>query len=627
MNIAAIDTETTGLTSHHGCRPFMIQACDGSHNYTWEGVVDPLDRSRVIWSTKTLQDFLDFADELDVAVFHNAKFDIRMIFKILQDYSLHKGWLSMIFSKFEDTILASHACCSGEPHSLSYLSLKYLDYYKDTEHKLGQDVLQARDAAPPEYDLAHPGHPCMGGLKKTKWYKTDYWLCMEECRKYGTNDVEETLLLWKHVFKPGMEDESLIEPYNTRKKLLEVFYHLEDTGVYFYKDLVDGSLEQLEKKAQQLQKKIETDNSYYSKLDLSKREHLLFLLHEKLEIPVLYHTDTEQPAVNKDALDGYQEIYPEIETIQDLSEYRKTQTQIGDIKSYNSWLCPDQRLRASYWITGTRETRQAVEHPNLQNVGKGIRHLMGPSPGKVWLDYDLVNIEMRRWVYYVGNKEITDVFLSGGSFHLLVASILYPELYEEHGTDFKDVFKSTYYQWIKNGNFSILYGAGSYKANRTYRLKGAYEKIAHRLPEVPAFIQRSISEVNSNWELYNQPCVTVDGNYRLDVPLDQVFKSANYKVQGSAGWIMGEAMIEVFNSPLYKNTSAAMTQQVHDSLVVELDRKELTYEIAEEFKTCIERAGLRYMPTNEASCDIVTHPDEQELTIDSENHTITEIAT
>lgn len=621
---AAIDTETTGLTPHHGCRPFMFQACDGSSNYVWEGEVNPRNRAEVRWSKTVLNDFLSFVDSLDEAIFHNVKFDVRMIDFTLRDHNI-TGFPSLIFPKIQDTIIASHAICSGESHALNYLAFKYLGWYNDTEKALKSAVVRARAEAEAQgFDIARNGHHTFGGQTKSKVSLADYWLVPDECVAYGLTDVEMTFLLWR-LFKQVLLDESLWEPYRTRIELAKVFYKLENVGVPMYSELIPDKLSALHDKAEYLQSKIQEDNNYTFDIDLTKDQDLKFLLFKVLDLPITHYTPTGNASISKVALKQYEEDYPDKESVKDLAEFRKTKTQISDIESYQKWLCDDGRLRCSYWITGTRETRQAVEMPNLQNVSKGIRDLMGPPPGKVWLDMDLVNIEMRRWVYYVNNPEIIKVFESGGSFHLLVASILYPKEFEIYGEEFKNVYKSTYYQWVKNGNFAILYGAGEYKANQTYQVKGAYQKISRRLPEVPNFIQRCIHEAETNYRRYDQPYITVDGGYQLDVPLNEVFKSANFKVQGSAGWIMGEAMIEIDQNPDYRRASTQMIQQVHDSIVIEADLADLNYPLVESIRQSMIAPGLRYMPTNDASVDLITHYSAPDLVLDHTTQTIAQL--
>lgn len=608
MKVISVDTEGTGLTLRHGCRAFMIQLCDGEFNHWWIGQVNPYDRTDIKWDKDDLLEFLDICLDADKIIFHNAKYDIRSIWYTLQAYGLEKGWINLVFSKFEDTMIGCHCICPGDSVALKHNAFKYCDYYNDNEHHLALAIQQQRDLHP-EYDLARVGHPTFGGSTKASWWKADYWLDIDACIAYGLDDVEMTLLLWDFVYE-GMKSEGLLSVYETRKKVLRTFYDIEDTGMNMYSERVEETLEELEMEQTRLVKKIRSDQDYRTSLDLSTDEDKHFLLHHKLGLPVKFFTATGKPSVKKEAIDYYIRENPDNETLQDFKLYRSVTTQISDIKSFESWKCDDSRLHSNYWLTGTRNTRQSASDPAIQTIGKKIRKLFGPPQGYVWLDYDLVNIEMRRWAYYVGNPELTAIFDTGGSVHLLIAETLYPREYAAVGEDFKYVYEDTLYQWVKNGNFSALYGAGERKADATYQLPGAYRKIAERFPEVPGFTKACEEEVRFNFEQYNQPCLTVDGGFRTDVPLSEAYKAVNYKVQGSAGWIIGESMIDVAN-----NVPFPMINQLHDGLPIEVPREAVTMELILSIKEVIERSGLRYMPTSEASYKIHTHYAEPEFKV------------
>jgi len=230
---------------------------------------------------------------------------------------------------------------------------------------------------------------------------------------------------------------------------------------------------------------------------------------------------------------------------------------------------------------------------------------------------------MRRWTYLVGNQELIDVFEKGGSVHLLIASIIHPEMWKLYpGEKFKKEYAATWYQWVKNGNFSIIYGATRNKADLTYKCPGAYDLIARRFPEVPEFTTNCIQEVWNNFAWYHAPFVEVDGGYRLEVPLDDIFKAVNYKIQGGAGWMMIEAMIEISSCPEYLNSGAQIINQVHDSLTIELPRKALSQKVVEGIREAMEAPGYKYMPTSAASCDIITHYDEPEFIFDENNQLV-----
>lgn len=598
--ILAVDTETTGTDYWHGCRPFLITACDGRHNYHYEGTVNPYDRRDVTWDKDTLEEVQDLLEDSTKLIFHNAKFDLHMLEVIGID-------LSRLWDKVEDTMLASHCLSSGESHALKYLAFKYMNYYNEDEQLLELAVRAAR-LQHKDYDLAKSGHPSFPGISggRVSWWKMDYWLCPEECITYGLGDVERTWGLWQ-IFYEALDHHELLEQYETRKKLIRIAFDMEKVGYNVYADLIEEEIAYLTDLRESLTTKIKREAKIGGRFfDLNKEVDLRFLLFSVLKLtPDNYTEKSGVPSMSKSSIDGMIENNPDVSCLSDLQEYRTAGTQIGYLSSYLKWVCEDNRIRANVFITGTRETRQAYRDPNLQNIDKRLRHVFGPSPGYLWLDYDLVNIELRIWTYQVGNKELIEIFEAGGSVHLLVASIIFPDEWAQHPNEaFKKHFPDQY-GWTKNGNFAIIYGATEKKADQTYHVPGAYRMIANRFPEVPEYTASTINEMWINLEYEHWPHVTCLGGYKLDVPPDQPFVACNYKIQGTAGYIMNHALINIKENPLYQKSGAQMIQQVHDSIVVEIKEKDFTEDLALSIKKNLETAGLRYLPTCTASYDII----------------------
>jgi len=601
--ILAVDTETTGTDYWHGCRPFLITMCDGQHNYHFQGTVDPYDRGSITYTQEDKKEIQRLLDEAQVLLFHNSKFDLHM----LEEYGFK---VNHLWPKIQDTIIAHHCLSSGESHALKYLAFKYMDYDNKDEELLEVAVKQAR-ISNKDFDIARAGHHTFPGLsagERIKWWKMDYWLCPEECITYGLSDVERTWGLWS-IFYAALTDLDLIHQYKVRMQLVQIAYEMEKVGYHIYTEDIKDEIAYLKDLQEGLIVQIRKETGLIGDFDPNKPEHLSRFLFNVLELTPTQFTEARgTPSLAKGAIE---ELIRENETIKALQlfqRYKIAGTQIGYLNSYLKWTCANDRIHSNVFITGTRETRQAYRDPNLQNIDKRLRHLFGPDNGYVWLDFDLVNIELRIWVYQVGNKELVAAFNKGESVHLLIAKQLYPTEYaacEASNTPFNKKYKDTLYQWVKNGNFAIIYGATERKADETYRLKGAYSLIAKRFPEVPAYTTSVIQEMWDNFEEYHWPHVTCLGGYKLDVPTDEPFVACNYKIQGSAGWIIGEAMVNVTKDPMYLSSNAKLIQQVHDSLVIEVKEENHSQELVDSIKKSIEAAGLKYIPTCEASYEII----------------------
>lgn len=143
-----------------------------------------------------------------------------------------------------------------------------------------------------------------------------------------------------------------------------------------------------------------------------------------------------------------------------------------------------------------------------------------------------------------------------GSYHLLNASIVYPEIFwpiaEEKGL-FKERYKSTYYQWTKNGGFAIQYGAQKRKADATFRRAGAYDLLALKLPMIALLKDKYLRQANKHGYVETIPDKTVDHKRGYPMGLVRYGGKVNptepfsYHVQGTACWCKNKALIRCQN--------------------------------------------------------------------------------
>jgi DNA polymerase-1 len=596
----ACDTEGTGLDVWHGCKPFMIQIATNQACYYWTGKVNPTNRS-VVWDNDTLDEIIKFFEEADEIWFFNAKFDIHMMESIGIEW---KWW-----NKTNDVQVAHHCIYSNERGGLKPLSRKYVNYPEDDEEKLIESVRTARDYAPPDYLLAKIGIPTMPIGQNKNMYKADYWLCPQETALYGCGDAERTYMMGDQE-KKALKIRNKVPQYKIRMEVLKVLYSMEKHGMYFdikkaklYCDTLLDTMDEIEDEIKKI-----TGCAY--KVDLRKERFLSLLFFDILKLPVLTTTPTGLPAFNSDAINTLIETYPDNKVIQLYAEWVKADTEYNYTNQYILW-CTNSRLHSNFWLTGTRETRQASEKPNTQNIPKAVRKFFVPPPGKLYLDFDLVNIELRIWAYCVKDKNLIKLFEEGKSVHLIIAEIVFPKLFRELGPE---KFKETEeYGRVKNGNFSLVYGATRWKADATYGVPGAYDAVIGMFPGIEAYIIETNNEAKENYIKTGEQFITTLGGYKLHVPLDEPHKCCNYKIQGTAGYLIGLAMIEVSKNPLYLRHDCQIVNQVHDSLIIEyssdLSEEEET-NLTNSLIASIEDAGKQLIPTCKVSYKYVCNPED-----------------
>jgi hypothetical protein len=302
-------------------------------------------------------------------------------------------------------------------------------------------------------------------------------------------------------------------------------------------------------------------------------------------------SETNAPSLDsKNAIPHYQTILKkgtkERLFVDSLASKRMRDTALTFIDSYESFWLPlagDERpngrrewmiIHPSFNPTGTATLRGSCKNPNAQQWSKraeiNVRYIYGPEPGREWWSCDAKNLELRIPAYECGEQSLIDLFEAAdsppfyGSEHLLNFSIVYPDVWElelprqmlnkEH---IKKKYADTYYQWCKNGDFAVGYGAvdksdGTGTADRTFRVPGAHRRLKE------SFAKKE--KLNSYWIKYAReygyvetiPDTSVDPErgYPLECPRTEggyILPTAplNYHVQGTACWWMMMAMMRI----------------------------------------------------------------------------------
>jgi DNA polymerase I-like protein with 3'-5' exonuclease and polymerase domains len=629
--LISLDTETTGLDLHHGCKPFFVSAYDDEGNpYSWEWEINPKTREPRI-PKRELRELQTFVDDATKLVLHNAKFDMRALSRI--------GIRIPSWKKIHDTLIAHHCLASKKSHKLKDLGIDLLDIDDTDQDDLREAVNAARRIGDRKgwriaksYD---PHWPAMKKPPKNKkegsdaWWPLDMWLPRQiaiadkypdnhewhtVCRQYAMRDAERTLALW-YILREALEEEGLWKQYLVRRKLLPVTYRMEERGITTRVSKLTAATEQYKTEAETTERKCfkladrKIDN-LRSPLQLQGIMFGHFRLKPMKETKEGYSTD-------KDVVDHLLETTPRNAKawhfLNNLKYHRKYSTAGRYLKSYElsgipirgcddaSQLDWDRavsqwheflRLHANFNITGTDTTRLSSSNPNAQNISKkegfNLRQVFGPLPGRRWYSLDYSNIELRIFAYASGDKDLIKAFETGYSVHLLVCQALYPKEFaecERKGLDFKKVYESTLYQWVKNGNFSLIYGAGMKKADATYHLPGAYKKIRKRFKAIDRFMTAKHEEA------VQKGFVTCIGGYRLYVSKREPHKAVNYFVQGSAGWAMCLAMIEADDYLESLEEDAYLCMTIHDELDMDTPDNDEHNGTAYQVKLRMEKSG------------------------------------
>lgn len=678
----SLDTETTGLDFVHGSSPFIVSIAHDDVTYLWRWEVNPLTR-QPIFNEEDWKEIVDLLLQADGMVFHNAKFDLKVLMSTPYVTPDMIPWNNLYC-----TLLAGHLLASNQPKDLTTMCQVYLGInIKPQEDLLDAAAEEARRyarSAFPEWRIAIKGMKELPSAKGTL-FKNDLWLpravAVAEnweldhpwytvAEDYAAVDPTVTLMLHKETLK-RIQAKELEKIYNLRRKIIRINWKIESNGVTLSSKKLDSVYEQFEHESQECNDTcVAIAESYGHELVLPKSGNNTSLTQfvfgyetlpdkdgvgggewiNNLGLPSIKSSKkTGKPSLDKASLEHYEAtLDPEsvaCRFVTSLKDKRKRDTALSYMESYRRFWTPISdspgyyRLYPSINPTGSDTLRWTSSNPNAQNISKqegfSLRVAFGPAPGREWWSLDANNIELRLPAYEAGETEMIMLFERPndppyyGSNHLLVFDILHPQLFAEHGKNVKKLFASTWYQWVKNGNFAVQYGAmeESGTSDRAYHVKGAHARIKSRFSKIAALNDQMIEYANRHGYVETIPDRSVDpsrgypiqcsttswGKISPTVPL-------NYHIQSSAMWWMGKAMIRC--QDYLDEVNAAnrgimgeymMIMQIHDELVFDFPKgtgpKPWLTNLPKirKIKYLMEQGGVDYGIPTPVSCSY--HPD------------------
>lgn len=397
----ALDTETTGLFLLHGCKPFMVTACDNDWN-TWmfEWEVNPINREP-IYTPKTVKQLITLIEQYDELVFHNYSFDIKALWLI--DDGLKKLVTPDNF-KIHDTKVQSHIRNSNEPHGLKLQAVKYLRKgMKDEEH-LHKIVVAARRVAK-QYevyddngklhpiDIARAGHPHLPNVTK-EFPMCDFWLpaalhrlglapddsWATACAQYGTRDAERTQALHQVGIEAILSQKNTRAVYDREMALAPALLEMETTGTTLHKKNFNEALGSTIHDLDQGLTEVKRLAKFLGKPDLNPNsgQQLQKLIYGDFKLKPLTYTKSGNPSTDAENLEHHIKVLSVQSNLSrrkqtfrkfltELIAYKRLKTASTYLNNYAGFRI-DNTLYPSLDQTGTRTTRFSSSNPNGQNI-------------------------------------------------------------------------------------------------------------------------------------------------------------------------------------------------------------------------------------------------------------------
>ena len=397
----------------------------------------------------------------------------------------------------------------------------------------------------------------------------------------------------KDITKKELERTNCLDLFNNiDMPTVEVLSDMQINGMYVDK-------EELNKFGIELTSKLESITKIIYKMageefNINSTKQLGEILFNKMKLPVIKKTKSGY-STDVDVLEKLKKEDPIIEQILEYRQLMKlNSTYVEGLKPYiNS---KTNRIHSFFHQTITATGRISSTEPNLQNIptrfelGKRVRKVFKPEEGKIYIDADYSQIELRVLASISEDKHMIEAFKEGQDIHKQAASKVFKTPINEVTKEQRSNAKAV--------NFGIVYGISDF---------GLGEQLGIGRRKAKQYIDEYLEQYSGIKQFMNditekakqQGYVETLFNRRRYIP---ELKSNNYMVrqfgsraamntpiQGTAADIMKIAMIKVYKELKNRNLKSKIVLQVHDEMLIEapINEKE---EIEEIIKECMESA-------------------------------------
>ncbi len=309
------------------------------------------------------------------------------------------------------------------------------------------------------------------------------------------------------------------------------------------------------------------------KFNIQSPKQLGVILFEKMNLPFSKKTKTGY-STSAEVLEQLRDKDPIIDLILKYRQFTKLNSTY--VEGLLKTVKPDGRIHSVFRQTETRTGRISSAEPNMQNIpvrtetGRNMRKFFVADEGKILLDADYSQIELRIMAHMSNDSNMIDAFVNNADIHTSTAAKVF------HVDE--NMVTPSMRSFAKAVNFGIIYGIGAYSLSKDINVsvKEAKHYISEyfsRYPDVEKFIKDTVRKATADGY------VTTLFGRRRNIPelssSNRIIKASgeriamNTPIQGTAADIIKKAMINVFRKLKESVPDAHLILQVHDELIVE----------------------------------------------------------
>ncbi len=302
------------------------------------------------------------------------------------------------------------------------------------------------------------------------------------------------------------------------------------------------------------------------------------VLFEKLGLPHGKKNKNGSYSTNAEILEKLAPYHPIVSDILDYRQLTKLQSTYGEglVKAADA----DGRIHSSFNQTITATGRLSSTEPNLQNIpvrtelGRELRRFFIPDEkGRVLIDADYSQIELRLLAHISGDEAMIEAFNSGVDIHTVTASQAFGVPIEAVTSELRKRAKAV--------NFGIVYGISDFSLAQDIGVTKAkaaeyISSYLARYSGVAAYLRDIVAKASEDGYV-----TTMFGRRRYIPELSAGKKmlrafgervAMNSPIQGAAADLIKIAMVRVHERLKREGLNARLILQVHDELLIEAHR-------------------------------------------------------
>lgn len=427
------------------------------------------------------------------------------------------------------------------------------------------------DLAPPTEDislLAYVVKPAEGGQNSPTRLAASLGLPVSE----GDEGEAMALAAVEEKLMEVAAEAGQIRLYRTELKLCRLLLEMEQAG---FKVDKDGLAQYSAFLADRMK---EAEDAIYmlagEEFNINSPKQLGVILFEKLGLPHFKKTKSGY-STDADVMEKLRRKHPIVDLILSYRQFAKLKSTYADglIKVISP---TDGRIHSTFKQTLTMTGRLSSTEPNLQNIpvrtelGKVFRKFFIADEGKVLIDADYSQIELRVLAHISGDPNLIEAFMTGEDVHAMTASRVF-------GIPLMAVTEELRKR-AKAVNFGVIYGISAFSLAEDIGVSrmeaqeyiDAYFK---RHPDIRDYLDDTVKKARDNGFVS-----TMFGRRRYIPELAAKNKNLqsfgervamNTPIQGTAADIIKKAMVDTDAALKAAGMKARLILQIHDELIVE----------------------------------------------------------